>query len=78
MSVPVILNFHHQAANTPGNSYMADKGSQSVTAIQNAAQYYYAFNNITWETTTTYDVGVDLVIEQSFDFDGRLLLQENI
>ena len=39
-----------------------NKGSQSVTAVQNAAQYNYAFNDITWETTTTYDIGIDITL----------------
>ena len=51
--------FPYQAAMSFGNSYMYDKGPQSVTAIQNAAQVYYAFEDITWETTTTYGVGID-------------------
>ncbi len=54
--------FPYQAAVTFGNSYMYDKSSQSVTALQNAAQVYYAFENITWETTTTYGVGLDLTM----------------
>ena len=54
--------FPYQAAINFGNSYMYDKGSQSVTAVQNAAQYNYAFNDITWETTTTYDIGVDITL----------------
>ena len=61
--------FPYQAAINFGNSYMYDKGSQSVTAVQNAAQYYYAFNDITWETTTTYDIGLDLAM-----FGSRLSL----
>lgn len=54
--------FPYQAAINFGNSYMYDKGSQSVTAVQNAAQYNYAFNDITWETTTTYDIGIDITL----------------
>ena len=46
--------FPYQAAITFGNSYMYDKSSQSVKALQHAAQVYYAFRDITWETTTTY------------------------
>jgi hypothetical protein len=30
--------------------------------LQNAAQVYYAFKDITWETTTTYGVGLDLAM----------------
>ena len=54
--------FPYLAAITFGNSYMYDKASRSVTALQNAAQVYYAFQNITWETTTTYGVGIDLTM----------------
>ena len=39
----------------------------SVTALQNAAQVYYAFRDITWETTTSTGVGLDATL-----FDGRL------
>ena len=54
--------FPYQAAITFGNSNMYDKSSQTVTALQNAAQVYYAFKDITWETTTTYGVGLDLAM----------------
>lgn len=63
--------FPYQAAINFGNSYMYDKGSRSVKAVQNAAQQYYAFNNITWETTTTYDIGVDLaLLDSRLSFTG--------
>ena len=63
--------FPYQAAINFGNSYMYDKGSKSVTAVQNAAQYYYAFNDITWETTTTYDIGADLnLLNNRLTFTG--------
>lgn len=52
--------FPYQASMNFGNSYMYDKSTGSVTAVQNAAQWYYAFSDITWETTTTYDIGLDL------------------
>lgn len=61
--------FPYQAAINFGNSYMYDKGAKAVTALQNAAQVYYAFKDITWETTTTYGVGVDLKM-----FNNRLSL----
>lgn len=61
--------FPYMAAITFGNSYMYDKSSQAVSAVQNAAQVYYAFQDITWETTTTYGIGADL----SF-LKGRLRL----
>ena len=54
--------FPYQAAISFGNSYMYDKSSQTVSAVQNAAQVYYAFENITWETTTTHGVGIDLAM----------------
>lgn len=54
--------FPYQAAITFGNSYMYDKSSQTVSAVQNAAQVKYAFEDITWETTTTYGVGLDLTL----------------
>lgn len=59
--------FPYQAAINFGNSYMYDKSSQSVIALQNAAQVYYAFNNITWETTETYGAGLDFSM-----FNNRL------
>ncbi len=54
--------FPYQAAITFGNSYMYDKSSQSVKALQHAAQVYYAFRDITWETTTTYGAGIDIAL----------------
>ena len=59
--------FPYQAAINFGNSYMYDKGAASVIAVQNAAQWNYAFSDITWETTTTYGVGIDMNL-----FDNRL------
>ena len=60
-------DFPYQATMTFGNSYMYDKSSASVTAVQNAAQVYYAFRDITWETTTSMGLGVDAAF-----FDSRL------
>lgn len=63
--------FPYQAAISFGNSYMYDKSSGSVTAVQNAAQVYYAFRDITWETTTTYDIGIDLnLLDSRLNFTG--------
>ncbi len=63
--------FPYQAAMNFGNSYMYDKGTQSVTAVQNAAQVYYAFENITWETTTTYGGGLDFnLLDNRLRFTG--------
>ncbi|MBQ0006208.1 MAG: SusC/RagA family TonB-linked outer membrane protein, partial [Alistipes sp.] len=60
-------DFPYQATMSFGNSYMYDKSSQSVSALQNAAQVYYAFKDITWETTTSAGVGVDM-----YFLDSRL------
>lgn len=60
-------DFPYQATMTFGNSYMYDKSSYSVSAVQNAAQVYYAFKDITWETTTSAGVGVDM-----YFLDSRL------
>jgi len=57
--------FPYQAAINFGNSYMYNRSSQTVTALQNAAQWTYAFEDITWETTTTYGVGLDLALLNS-------------
>ncbi len=63
--------FPYQASINFGNSYMYDNSSQSVTAVQNAAQYYYAFEDITWETTTTYGGGLDLqLLDSRLHFTG--------
>lgn len=58
-------DFPYQATMSFGNSYMYDKGANSVTAVQNAAQVYYAFRDITWETTTSAGVGIDAAFFQS-------------
>lgn len=63
--------FPYQAAMSFGNSYMYDKSTNTVTAVQNAAQVYYAFKNITWETTTTYGGGLDLhLLDSRLRFTG--------
>lgn len=61
--------FPYMATMSTGSSYMYDKSAGALTAAMNAAQVYYAFKDITWETTTTYGVGVDM----SF-LDNRLRL----
>ncbi|MFV0269420.1 MAG: SusC/RagA family TonB-linked outer membrane protein, partial [Draconibacterium sp.] len=63
--------FPYQAAMNFGNSYMYDRASSTVTAVQNAAQYYYAFEDITWETTTTYGGGIDFnLLDNRLRFTG--------
>ncbi|MGM9738745.1 MAG: SusC/RagA family TonB-linked outer membrane protein [Candidatus Cryptobacteroides sp.] len=64
--------FPYQATMSFGNSYLVnDKGE--VSAFQNAAQVYYAFPDITWETTTTYGAGIDANF-----LDGRLRISGDI
>ena len=65
--------FPYQALMTFGNSYMYDKSKNSVVAVQNAAQVYYAFDDITWETTKTYGVGLDMnMLGSRLNFTGDL------
>jgi TonB-linked SusC/RagA family outer membrane protein len=65
--------FPYQALMTFGNSYMYDKSKNSVVAVQNAAQVYYAFDDITWETTKTYGVGLDMnMFKSRLNFTGDI------
>ena len=59
--------FPYQATMDFGNSYLYDSSKNTVTAVQNAHQTYYAFEDITWETTTSKGLGIDATF-----FDGRL------
>lgn len=60
-----IGNYPYQASINLENAVMfGSKGSQAVTS---GAQTRYAVNNITWETTHTWDIGVDFGL-----FNGRL------
>lgn len=69
--------FPYQASMNFGNSYMYDKSIEAVTAVQNAAQVYYAFENITWETTTTYGGGLDLkLLDNRLNFSGDYYYKE--
>ena len=61
--------FPYQAAINFGNAYLDNSASNTVSAVQSAAQIFYAFPDITWETTTTYGVGVDVSM-----FNNRLRL----
>ena len=54
--------FPYQAALTFGTGLLPNASTGSVDVVQTAYQTTYAFNNITWETTTTYGVGVDLIM----------------
>lgn len=56
--------FPYMATLSVGTSYIPTGGSAPDMA-QNVKQVDYAFNDITWETTTTYGVGVDLAMLKS-------------
>ena len=51
--------FPYQALLSFGTGYMPNASSGVADIVQTAYQSDYAFNNITWETTTTYGVGID-------------------
>lgn len=51
--------FPYQAAMEFSNGYIANKITGIADPTQIAFQSTYAFQNITWETTTTYGMGVD-------------------
>ena len=56
-----------------GTTYLYDSKAQSTIPLFNAAQYTYAYNDITWETTTTYDLGFD-----SGFWNNRLMLSADV
>jgi len=62
-----IGNYPYQA--TIGFSNALFHQGSNVVAAQSAAQWQYAIHNITWETTETFGVGLDLGF-----FDNRLSL----
>lgn len=51
--------FPYSAAMEFGNAYVSNKNTGYAVPTQNAYQSTYAFEDITWETTTTYGIGVD-------------------
>ena len=51
--------FPYQASMEFSNGYLANKTTGIADPTQIAFQSTYAFENITWETTTTYGIGVD-------------------
>lgn len=64
--------FPYQALLTFGTTYLPNS-TGGVDALQSASQIQYAFNDITWETTTTYGAGADLAffsdrLRFSFDY----------
>jgi TonB-linked outer membrane protein, SusC/RagA family/TonB-dependent outer membrane receptor, SusC/RagA subfamily, signature region len=59
--------FPYQALLNFGTGFIPNASTGTADIVQTAYQSDYAFNDITWETTTTYGAGLDA----SF-FDGRL------
>ncbi len=62
--------YPYQAAIDFGNVALMNNGS--AISATTAAQIYYAVRNITWETTTSWDIGVDAVFfhnRLNFTFD---------
>ncbi|WP_025762327.1 TonB-dependent receptor [Dyadobacter tibetensis] len=51
-------NYPYQAILSFENSSLFYQGN-TVTAAQSAAQFQYAIRDISWETTSSYDLGVD-------------------
>lgn len=58
--------FPYMALLSVGTSYLVNTNGD-VDIVQNVQQADYAFEDISWETTTSYDLGVDLSM-----LDGRL------
>jgi len=52
--------FPYQAKMIFGTGLLPNAASGAIDVVQTAYQMDYAFNNITWETTTTYGVGADI------------------
>jgi len=59
--------FPYQAAMEFATVYLMNNSSKTVDAVQSARQTHYAYEDLTWETTTTYGAGVDAGF-----FDNRL------
>ena len=60
-------DFPYQAAMEFGTVYLRNNGAKAVEAVQSARQTHYAYEDLTWETTTTYGAGIDAAF-----FDSRL------
>jgi TonB-linked SusC/RagA family outer membrane protein len=63
-------DFPYQALVNIGNIYIPNSNTGSMDVIKGAAQHDYAYNDITWETTTTYDVGLNLDLFNRLSFSG--------
>lgn len=65
--------FPYQAKLTFGTGFIPNASTGTSDVVQSAYQTDYAFNTITWETTTTYGIGTDLNLldsrlRTSFDY----------
>ena len=54
--------FPYQAKLTFGTGFIPNASTGSSDVVQTAYQTDYAFNTITWETTTTYGIGADITL----------------
>lgn len=54
--------FPYQAKLTFGTGFIPNASTGIADVVQTAYQTDYAFNNLTWETTTTYGIGADITL----------------
>ena len=54
--------FPYQAKLLFGTNFLPNAATGLAEAVQTAFQSDYAFNDITWETTTTYGLGADITL----------------
>lgn len=54
--------FPYQAKLTFGTNFLPNMSTGTADVVQTAYQTDYAFNDITWETTTTYGLGTDITL----------------
>ena len=54
--------FPYQAKLTFGTGLLPNASTGTADVVQTAYQMDYAFNNLTWETTTTYGIGADITL----------------
>ena len=54
--------FPYQAILSFGTGFIPNATTGVADVVQTAYQTDYAFNNLTWETTTTYGFGADITL----------------
>lgn len=57
--------FPYQAKLSFGTGFIPNASTGMSDVVQTAYQLNYAFNDITWETTTTYGIGADISLLQN-------------